>query len=243
MTSIQLVPSAIVAAAQKRLPLYVTVEGVRLSYRQVLKLSGLALEGAGVLRTAVKKTAAEMPPGARDVYYDGTDAHGKPIIWISSSLAAAPKLSNVASAEFQREETAAGLLAVLGVGGGGPALQSLYGKVRFDANSRQKLGIELATAIEKMSEKVVKYSTQERRWMFASLTAGMPRSRVAQLLQSRGISATATKVGRGVRSTMLVSLPGAFEPGCYFSRNVTIAFDAAGRLYKMDLSQPIPDCL
>lgn len=243
MASIQLVSSGLVAAAQKSLPLYVTVEGIRLSYRQVLKLSGLAIEGAGLFQTAVKKAATEMPPGAREVYYDGTDAHGKPIVWISSALAAAPKLSEAASAQARREETAAGLLAVLGVGEGAANLQGLYRKVRFDAKPRQRLGIELAIAIEKMSEKVVRYSTQERRWMFASLTAGMSRSRVAQMLRARGISVITAKAGRGVRSTMVVSLPGEFEPGCYFSRNVTMTFDAAERLYKMDLSQPIPDCL
>jgi peroxiredoxin len=41
---------------------------------------------------------------------------------------------------------------------------------------------------------------------------------------------------------MVVSLPGAFAPGCYFSTNVTLTFNQM-RLYKTDLSQPIPDCL
>ncbi len=232
-------------AAQANPPLYVTVDGVRLSYRRVLDLSGLAIEGTGAFQLAVKKPSTQMPTNAALFYYDGTDLHGKPIVWISNAYHARAKQAEAADAELQREEMVAALLVMLGAGKGGSDLQRLYRKASSTAESRQRLGVALENAIERMSEKVVHYSSRERRWIFAHLTAGMPRARVLQLLRTQSLtvksgSVPATHDGR---QTLLVNLPGTFEPGCYFSSNITIAFDASVRLYKIDLSQPIPDCL
>jgi hypothetical protein len=215
-------------------PPYVTIEGQQMSYHDVLELTGYVLGAMTYFRDAVTKAPADMPKDSPFFYYAGKNAAGKPVIWMSSSVND-PNKKPIASqsSEMQREEQTAGLLASLGAGKGSPKWQSVYAAIENDPSRLAGIGAELQTAMTDMSTAIVAKSAADRKWMFANLTEGMSQAQVDAALRSHGL---ASKSG-------VVTLPGAFEPGCYFSTKVTMAFDASGRLYKMDLSQPIPDCL
>ena len=77
-----------------------------------------------------------------------------------------------------------------------------------------------------------------RRWVFANVHAGMPRSAVYALLGTRKIDVKTPASGDAY-----VDLPGEFQAGCSFSNRITIAFDAADAVKKLDLSPPNPNCL
>ena len=130
----------------------------------------------------------------------------------------------------------AGLIAMLEAGKGDAALRRLYAQVENDPSELASLGAALTSAMSEMSDKTVQYSNDERRWIFRNVPAGTPWARAQDMLREHGL--VADKHG----DVMVVSLPGAFAPGCYFSTNVTLTFNQM-RLYKTDLSQPIPDCL
>jgi len=215
----------------------VTVDGVPLTYRDVLQLSALSLAGAGVMQTGVAKQSSEMPAASPYVYYAGTDAGGKPIVWISTAIRSGAKLSDAQTAEMEREGEAAGLLAALAASKGDAPIQRLYTQAKNDPAELASLGAALTGAMTQMSALTVQYSNEQRRWIFQNIPAGTTRTRVEEMLQGHGLVAD-TK-----GNTMVVSLPGAFQPGCYFSTNVTLTFSDRMQVYKIDLSPAIPDCL
>jgi hypothetical protein len=214
----------------------VAVEGVPLSYRDVLQLTALALGGSGLAQGAIVKQAAEMPKSSPYIYYAGTDAGGKPIVWISAAIRSNSKPSAAEMAEMVREEEQMGLVVMLVTGQGNPEIRSLYARVQSDPTRLAALGAELRDAMTQMSAKTVEYSDDQRRWIFQNISAGTPRDRAEEMLQAHGLTASASG------ETTIVNLPGSFQPGCYFSSNVILTFKSSA-LYKIDLSQPIPNCL
>ena len=214
----------------------VTIDGVPLSYRDVLQLTALSLGGGGFAQSAVVKQPAEMPKASPYVYYAGTDAGGKPIVWISAAVKSGAKLSAAETAELTREYEGTGLIAMLAAGKGNPAVQRLYAAVKNDPSALASLGVAMTTAMSEMSTDTVQYANDQRRWIFRNIPAGTPWAHAEDMLREHGL--VADKRGE----QMVVSLPGAFQPGCYFSTNVTLTFNQM-QLYKIDLSQPIPDCL
>lgn len=225
------------AAGDNAPPLYVTVEGEQMSYTDVLQLTGMVLNAVGIMKSAVVKPPEQMPKNAPYVSYIGKDDAGKPIIWISSAVNTPSKHSDAENAEIQHEQLVASMLAMLDMGKGTSKWHRLYEKMKSNPARLPALGNELSAAMTGMSKKTVEYSAVQRRWMFANIHAGTPSAQVYELLKAHGLVATRTS------RDAVVSLPGAFEPGCYFSIDVIISFDASGRVYKLDLSQPKPDCL
>lgn len=231
--------AALIIAAGNEPPATVTVDGVPLTYRDVLQLTALYLGSVGFTQRGIIKQPADMPKAAPYVYYAGRDAKGKPIVWVSTAVHdPLPKtLSAAQQAEMMRELEDVGVIVTLQLGQGNADLRRVYEKVKNDPAGLTSLGAALGRAMSQMSARTVQYANDERRWIFAHVHAGTPRSRAEAMLHAHGLSAS--EQGH----TTVVSLPGAFEPGCYFSRNVTLTFDRYKRLYKIDLSQPIPDCL
>lgn len=225
------------AADENVPPIYVTVEGEQMSYRDVIELTALAMGSVGIFKDAVTKAPQEMPKTTPYVYYAGKDASGKPIIWMSSAISGKQKLSAGQNTEMLREQEAAALLAMLDMGRGTSKWHVVFEKLKSDPARIAALGPELTSAMTEMSRKTVEYSNAQRRWIFSSIPAGKPRARVYEMLRAHSLTASETK------GVIVVSLPGAFEPGCYFSTNVLLTFDKNDRLYKADLGQPIPDCL
>ena len=215
----------------------VAIDGVQLSYRDVLQLTALSLRGAGVMQGAEAKQPSQMPKAAPYVYYAGNDAEGKPMVWISTAIQSGAKLSDAQAAEVSREAQAASLLAGLAAGTSDAAIQQLYAQVKSDPTALAGLGAALTSAISRMSTLTVQYANEQRRWIFRTITAGTTRAQAEEMLREHGLVATVNG------NAVVVSLPGAFQPGCYFSTNVTLTFGDRLQLYKIDLSQPIPDCL
>ena len=227
---------ALIAATGNAPSATVSVDGVPLTYSDVLQISGLMLISGEIVRTGIAKQPAEMPAAFPYVYFAGTDAGGKPIVWVSSIVQAHAKLSDSDTAELTREAEGAGLMAALVSGQGTPAVRRLYEEVKNDPNKLASLGAQLTSAMKTMSQDSVQYQNDERRWIFQSIPAGTPRLVAEDLLRSHGL--VAAQKG----DTMVVTLPGAFQPGCYWSASVTLTFKRE-TLYKIDLSPPIPDCL
>jgi hypothetical protein len=215
----------------------VIVDGVVLSYRDVLELTGLSMAAGEYVRGAIVKRPADMPKSSPYAYYAGTDAGGKPIVWVSESMKSGATLSAAQTAEAMREAQQAGLLAALATGKGSAAIQRLYAQTKSDPEALATLGTALESAMSEMSGKTVEYARDERRWIFRHIPEGTTRAQALAMLRDHGLVASE----RG--DTTVVTLPGAFEPGCYFSTNVTLTFADGKQLYKIDLSQPIPDCL
>jgi hypothetical protein len=215
----------------------VTVDGIPLSYRDVIQLTALTLGAGDVVQNGLVKPPADMPRTSPYVYYAGTDAGGKSIVWVSAAVKPGTKLSTSETVEMTREYEEAGLLSMLASGKGNAAIQRVYAQIKNDPGALTSLGAALTNAMSTMSEKTVQYANDERRWIFRNVAAGTPRAHAQEMLREHGL--VASEGG----DTMVVSLPGAFAPGCYFSTNVTLTFRDQMRLYKIDLSQPIPDCL
>lgn len=216
-------------------PVYVTVEGVQLSYSDVIQLTALAIGAAGLFNNAIVKTPEQMPKASPYAYYAGKDASGKPVAWISSAVSGKTQ-SMAVTAELQREMVAAGMLAMLDMGQGSPKLKTLFDKAKNDPAHMARLGTEINNAMTEMSEKTVAYGKAQRRWIFDNIHAGTTRSQVYAMLRAHGLTA------RDFKGVTEVTFPGAFEPGCYFSNSVSITYKN-DRLYKIDLDQPHPDCL
>jgi hypothetical protein len=214
----------------------VTVDGVALSYHDVLLLTALTIGAGASVQSGIVKQPADMPKSSPFVYYAGTDAGGKPIVWISTTVKSGAKLSAAETAEMLREYQEAGLAAALVTGGGNAAIQRLYTQIKSNPSALQSLGATLASAMSEMSQKTVQYATDERRWIFRTIPAGTARAHAIEMLREHGLVSTENG------DATVVKLPGAFEPGCYLSTNVTLTF-ADQQLYKIDLSRPIPDCL
>ncbi|HEY1976129.1 MAG TPA: hypothetical protein VGG89_06285 [Candidatus Baltobacteraceae bacterium] len=204
-----------------------------MSYQDILDLTAYVLGATELMHDAITKAPADMPKDFPYVFYAGKDAGGKPVLWISSAVSAHVVKPPEFDREVQREEEASAMLATLDMGKASSNWQRVYATVKNDPARLAALGAELEGAIRDMSAAIVAISAANRQWMFANLTEGMPRAQVYRALRLHGLAAKGD----------VVSLPGRFEPGCYFSTNVTMTFDASERLDKMDLSQPIPDCL
>lgn len=240
-----IVPVYARSAGENVPPAYVTVEGEQLSYKDVIELTVLSLDAIGIASGALPKPPDQMPKETPYYYYAGKELTGKPIIWVSSAIAGKTSPPASVTAEIQREAEAASLLAMLDLGKGLPKLHAIFEKVRTDNRRVAALGPELADAMKEMSEKTVAYSETNRHWIFANIQAGTPGVRVYEMLNAHGLGATAAsgKQQDAAQTPIVVSLPGSFTPGCYFSRNVIITLDRSERVYKIDLSQPIPNCL
>lgn len=235
-----------------RPPLTVTVDGVQLTDRDVAILSVMVIYGTGAMQHPLSKAPSEMPPGSPYIYYAGKDDKGAPIVWISDSTK--EKLPGAAG-ELQREQEAVAIVTMLDAPPAttGPqrplpaidALHPLYAAAAGDPQKLNRLGLALADAIRQMSDLTVARSADDRRWMFATLTPAMNRAQVYAALRGRGLRATAQngRVDFPADGPAIVTLDGAFEPGCSFSNTVTIAFDATNHVEKLDYGAPIPDCL
>ena len=235
-----------------RPPLTVTVDGVQLTDRDVAILSVLAIYGTGAIQHPIAKAPSEMPSGSPYIYYAGTDEKGAPVIWMSSQM---NEKSQSAAGEIQREQEAVAIVTMLNAppattGRQRPlpsidALRPLFTAAAGDPLTLNRLGLALADAIHQMSDLTVARSADDRRWMFATLTPAMNRAQVYAALRTRGLHAT-EQSGRAdfpADGPAIVRLDGAFEPGCSFSNNVTISFDATDHVEKLDYGAPIPDCL
>ncbi len=224
--------------------LHVTVDGRHLTQTDLTQVLMWAFFSGS--SDTVTIAASKMPAYAPYLWYAGNDPKtGKPSFWVSKALEDRDTTQQYA-ATIQREQIAAGVLYALASGKGTPALRALYTATPADPVHRQQLAQALAGALRTWSNETVAKSKAGRAWMFAALTAGMPRNTVYALLRARGLKATSGGMGTDAfpaSGSALVNLPGAFEPGCSFSRDVTIQFDSTNRLYKLDLSEPIPDCL
>ncbi len=224
------------ARAQTPPPWTLLVRGQPLAMDDVVQVLQLEFAVSGL--QPLTKARAAMPAYAPYVYFAGRAADGKPLVWASAADGGENGPSDALRAEVQREMLAAGVLGALDRGLGGVTLQRLYAAVRDDSRARTELGLALVDAVKAASDWTVAASAANRRWVFATLQAGMSRSDAYALLGTRKLDATTPASGEAY-----VDLPGEFQVGCSFSNRITIAFDAADRVKKLDLSPPKPNCL
>jgi len=192
----------------------------------------------------VVKKRSEMPPFAPDLCYAGRGTDGKGILWYAAPPPGQEKSVSYRLAR-ERETDAALILSGLDAGKGSAKWRRLYGAVPPTPQDRQAFAMQIVSALEAASAWNVATADANRQWLFATLHAGMTRTKVYALLAARQIAPTdaSLRQSKPASGDAIVTLPGAFEPGCSFSTRVTIAFDSDDRVTKLDLSQPIPDCL
>jgi len=247
-------PAAVATAGSSEPWLHIAVEGHDLDKADlddVMRLTFRGLLGDPMHRIAgpksVPKEPRDMPAVARMVWYAGKDASGQGLLWYADFGKDAPRLSNPQMAEQKVEQNAAGILAALDAGDGEALWRSIYAAVPSDAEHREQLGLEMANALVEYSVQSVAHSEADRKWIFRNITAGMTRADVYAALRAHDVHigdpfppvAAAPPASGPAR----VYLQGPFEPGCSFSRDITLTFDAADRLEKMDLGEDTPNCL
>ena len=192
----------------------------------------------------VVKKRSEMPAYAPDLWYAGRGTDGKGILWYANPPVGQEKSSTYRVAT-ERETDAALILSGLDAGKGSAKWRRLYGAVPPTPRERQAFAMQIVSALEAASAWSVATADANRQWLFATLHAGMTRTKVYALLDAHQITPTdaSLRQTKPTSGDAIVTLPGAFEPGCSFTTRVTIAFDSDDRVTKLDLSEPIPDCL
>jgi hypothetical protein len=219
-------------------PFRVRIEGKGVPPSDLIDLE-IGMIGASQRLTGVQTDAASMPQAAPDVWYAGNDTKqpGKGIVWFSRS-------ADQNSAAFRKQQTVALVLRALDEGFGGKVLQSLFAATSQDTASRVRLGGDVFGAMQSASDQTVQFSTKMQTWLLAHIKIGMTRSAVYEMVKSQNVRIYDWDYGGRIsRPVAIIALPGAFEPGCSFSTNVTLTFDSGDRVDKIELSKPIPDCL
>lgn len=218
------------------------VKGQRISQPDLMQVVRMIFSGFQNEPTTLTKLASAMPSYAPLVWYAGKDTTGKPVDWVNPA-ATGPAASASQTREFLLESLAAQILTALEAGQGGPTWQRMYLATPSDPASREDLGRAIALSQESWSNQTVAHTDLDRKWIFANVVAGMPRAQVYTALHRRGYIPTNRSGNDPLAGVAVILLPGAFEPGCSFSNDLTFTFDSNDRLFKIDLSQPIPDCL
>lgn len=218
----------------------VIVEGQPITYDDAILATVFALGGGAFGFVTLQKSPDQMPAGWRYLYYAGLNASGKPTVWTTIRAGQVHALPASDQQELKLESQAVILQTTIANSALHPSdgLQALDARAKGDKLKLVQLASDLLAAVPVMSKLVVAESAVNRRWIFATLRPGMPRVRVLTALRNRGFAPDAAKDG-----SVVVELEGAFQPGCYFHNNVTIAFDASDRLQRIDYSEPIPNCL
>jgi len=162
-------------------PIDVAVQGQAITWSDILGFfNGVFSPKLRLQR--VEKEAAEMPPDAPLVSYQGR-TRGTPfyeIIWISKS----PRAD-----VFSDSYVAAIALAVLDAGNAGPTFQAIYAKAPPDRASRLTLGDAIAKALTSASDQSAEYAANQADWIRVHIVRGITRAAAYAMLKSRGVVA------------------------------------------------------
>ncbi len=176
-----------VAVAQVPVPLttqpdrsiHVTVDGVRISDRDIAVLvHGLYDAGSKQVDT-VKKQPAEMPAQSPYIYYAGRNAAtGRGTVWVST-----------AGRNPVNEYTAAYALAAIDLGYVGEPWKSLYRAAVKDDASRLAFGEQISKALVDASYQQEAITAADVTWIRQHIAVGMPRRDVYAALRAYGLVA------------------------------------------------------
>ena len=235
-----------------RPPLTVTIQDFSLTDFDIGQMTVLMIDGSAFLSKAIPKSRGEMPGSSRYFYYAGKDARGIPITWRTAE--ALPRVGTARNEEI-RESEAVAVIAVLDSGIDPNVfadqrkptierLHPLYAKNARDLTQLNALGLALADAVKQMSDLTVARQAEDNKWVSAEVKPSMTRAEVYDALRERGLAATTQDEHTNFpeSGSAIVTLPGAFEPGCYFSTKIALSFDSNDRLTKTSI-RDVPDCL